>query len=229
MRPGERERVGPGSANLLLTGADRAPHSTTTAPFRPEGRVTSGSGPREAPCSLFAQELLHPRLGQQPRLGALGLDDAEEEVGGLVHIVVHYQVIELAQRPDLLASAGEALLDLALGLGATAAQAALQLAERGWGDEDHHRLRHAALYLPRAHELQLEQYVAALRQGLLHRLERGAVVLTHEVGVLQKKVVVDELHELVAAQEVVLHPVLLALTLFTRGGGDGELQVLHVG
>src|SRR5690606_28402230 len=73
--------------------------------------------------SLLAQQLLHPLLAQQPRPRALRPDDAEEERGGLVHVVVHDQVVELAQGPDLLARPRQALLDLLLGLGAAAPQA----------------------------------------------------------------------------------------------------------
>src|SRR5690606_4179732 len=178
--------------------------------------------------SSTRQGALDVGVGDAVRPGALGADDAHEVEGGAVEVVVDDHVVELAHRPDLLAGAREALLDLLLGVRAPAPQAPLELAHRRRRDEHHHRLRHARLDLAGADELELEEHVAALRQRLLDGRLRGAVEVADVLRVLEQPVVLQELLEALAREEVVVLAVDLAGALRAGRRRDRVVDVVDL-
>src|SRR5690606_25116519 len=72
------------------------------------------------------------QLGRVEAAGAcaLGLDDTDEQLSGVGEVVVDDHVVELRDRPDLVASARQALLDLGLVIGAAPPQPPLELCQR---------------------------------------------------------------------------------------------------
>ena len=106
---------------------------------------------------------------------------------------------------------------------ARAAQAALQLRDRGRQDENaHHVLGRGAAELLGPLPVDVEQDVAAGCQGGLDCAARGAVGMTVDPGMLQELAAGDHGGEALLADEVIVDAVGLGRAARSGGDGDGE-------
>src|SRR5690554_2395316 len=160
-----------------------------------------------------------PRI-TQPR----GADDRNEVADGVLQYVIQYNVVELRHMAHLAARAQQAPGDHVLAVGAAPAQALLQHIERGRQHEHPHGLRKRLAHLLRALPVDLQQDVVARADALADPGPGRAVVVTVDLGPLEKFTGIAHRPEAFDVDEMVVLPVHLALARRAGGVGDGQLH-----
>src|SRR5262245_56061920 len=150
--------------------------------------------------------------------------DLPERRLGSIEVFVNYTIFELSGVRHFFLGVGEAALDHSLRILAPAAQAALELLDRGRQDEDPDAVRVELAHLRRALPVDLEHQVLPALQGLGDDLAGGAVAVAVHQRVLEKLAAIAHREERRLVDEVVLAPVLLAGARRACGVGSRELE-----
>ena len=153
------------------------------------------------------------------------------QVGGAQGVVSRVQVviddegIVVGRFLHLGTGIGQAAQDDFLAVQAAAAQAAFQFFHGGRQDEEEAGIGHVLAQLGGALHVDVEQDVLAFGQHLAHRGQGRAVEVAVHLGPFGKMALVAQLHEALAAQEMIVLAVHFALAGGAGGAGDGIAEV----
>ena len=160
-----------------------------------------------------------------PGAASLRRQDGDDLIRRLRYLVIDHHVVVVGNLPVLLPGLLEPALNDLLLIGGPAVQPAGKLFKSGRDNKNQHCLRALGADLGRTLHLNVQQYVDARVQLLLDDLERGAVVVAHILGILQKLLPGDHPFKGFPADEIVIHTVGLTHPGLPGGEGDGEIDV----
>ena len=146
---------------------------------------------------------------------------AREVVVSRVQVVIDDEGIIVGRFLHLGTGVGQAAQDDFLAVQAAAAQTAFQLFHGGRQDEEEAGVGHVLAQLGGALHVDVEQDVLAFGQHLAHGGQGRTVEVAVHFGPFGKMALVAQLHEALAAQEMVVPAVHFAVTGGAGGAGDG--------
>ena len=149
---------------------------------------------------------------------------------GQLHVVVDDEVIIIRSQGHFVPGPAQTLLYFLSGVGAPAHQAVLQLRPGRRSQENTHGVRPLGVDLLRTLHVDLQHYIPALSQGLIHGDPGCAVKIPGITRMLQQLVPLHHLQKRVVTDEVIVYAVHLAGA--GRPGSSGNRQehvrvVLH--
>ena len=156
----------------------------------------------------------------------LGEHDGVDLTHGLFDRVVDDKVIVGVGVLELDLGAHESLTDLLRRVCAAAGQPLFKLAPGRRRNEDADDLGTLARHLNGTLQLDIKDHVLTLVHRRVDKFLGRAVEIADVLGIFQERVLMDQLLKPLHVDKVVVDAVLLPLTRRTRGGGNGEIQIV---